>query len=96
MGYGYICGGLGGDYFHSDTDDFNAYGPLNYSPNGNGGFLAGGGTYWMNGIGIISYAHGGNGGIGGGGGACNNDYGVANATGGPGGNGIVIIQYLPA
>lgn len=96
MGYGYICGGTGGDPFHSRTASNTGYGPMNYSPNGTGGFLAGGGLWYMDGSGMSQYAHGGHGGIGGGGGGCNNDAGAAYAAGGHGGNGIVIIQYLPA
>ena len=96
IGHGYICGGIGGDLFYSQTGSTTAYGPMNYSPNGTGGFLAGGGSWFMNGSGIITKAHGGHGGIGGGGGACNNDSSASYATGGNGGNGIVIIQYLPA
>ena len=96
IGHGYICGGIGGDMFYSQTASTTAYGPMNYSPNGTGGFLAGGGTWFMNGSGITQRAHGGHGGIGGGGGCCNNDAGATYATGGNGGNGIVIIQYLPA
>ena len=96
IGHGYICGGIGGDMFYSQTGSPTAYGPMNYSPNGTGGFLAGGGSWFMNGSGITQRAHGGHGGIGGGGGCCNNDAGANYATGGNGGNGIVIIQYLPA
>ena len=50
----------------------------------------------MDGSGAQDYAHGGHGGIGGGGGGCANDYSSGYAIGGNGGNGIVIIQYLPA
>tara|TARA_R110000782_G_scaffold246838_1_gene333523 strand:+ start:286 stop:1110 length:825 start_codon:yes stop_codon:yes gene_type:complete len=96
IGHGYICGGKGGDLFYSQTNASASYGPMNYSPNGTGGFLAGGGTWYMNGSGVVTRCHGGHGGIGGGGGGCNNDYGDPYATGGHGGNGIVIIQYLPA
>ena len=96
IGHGYICGGLGGDVFRSRTNSQSAYGPLNYSPNGSGGFLAGGGTWIMDGNGLQDFCYGGHGGIGGGGGGCANDYSYSYATGGSGGNGIVIIQYLPA
>jgi hypothetical protein len=102
MGHGYICGGLGGDYYRSWTGQYPQYGieMLPYSPNGNGGFLAGGGAMWTAGTlavgGLPNYPHGGNGGIGGGGGGCSNDRGANYASGGSGGNGIVIIQYLPA
>ena len=96
IGHGYICGGKGGDMFYSKTAASATYGPMNYSPNGTGGFLAGGGTWYMDGSGMGQRAHGGHGGIGGGGGGCNNDAGATYATGGNGGNGIVIIQYLPA
>jgi hypothetical protein len=96
IGHGYICGGKGGDMFYSEIASASGYGPMNYSPNGTGGFLAGGGSWYMNGSGVAARCHAGNGGIGGGGGGCNNDYGASYATGGNGGNGIVIIQYLPA
>jgi len=96
IGHGYICGGKGGASFYSKIAATASYGPMNYSPNGTGGFLAGGGSYWMDSAGMSGQAHGGHGGIGGGGGRCNNDAGDAYATGGNGGNGIVIIQYLPA
>jgi len=96
IGHGYICGGKGGDMFYSKTDATASYGPMNYSPNGTGGFLAGGGSWYMDGSGMGPVAYGGHGGIGGGGGCCNNDNGGSYAVGGNGGNGIVIIQYLPA
>ena len=96
MGHGYICGGIGGDVFDSRTNANNNAGADSYPPNGNGGFLAGGGSYQLDGSGVYGYCHGGSGGIGGGGGGCKNLNGGDYAAGGFGGNGIVIIQYLPA
>jgi hypothetical protein len=95
MGYGYICGGIGGRSMYSFSGA-NSYGNNNTPPDGTGGFLAGGGSYWMDSTGIAGQAYGGHGGIGGGGGRCNNDFSDGYSTGGRGGNGIVIIQYLPA
>jgi len=98
MGHGYICGGLGGRAFSSNTNYITAYrnAPMNYSPDGNGGFLAGGGQHQILESGISGMCIGGNGGIGGGGGGCNNTDQGNRIVGGAGGNGIVIIQYLPA
>lgn len=96
MGYGYICGGIGGDSLYTYTTDSQAYGPTTHSPNGNGGFLAGGGLVYMSISGSNGFAHGGHGGIGGGGGGCRNERDSYYSIGGSGGNGIVIIQYLPA
>jgi len=80
-GYGYLAGGLGGKYIGYGSGDSN------------GGFLSGGGTtHWS----ANAEVSGGSGGIGGGGGACKNDFSGNFANGGQGGNGIVIIQYLPA
>ena len=96
MGHGYICGGLGGDLLQTTTTSNTNSGATQYSPNGNGGFLAGGGVAQITGAGINSAVHGGHGGIGGGGGGASNGYAQSRASGGYGGNGIVIIQYLPA
>jgi len=98
MGYGYICGGLGGRAFNSKTNNVSNYrnAPMSYGPDGNGGFLAGGGQFQIISGGIQGRCIGGKGGTGGGGGGCVNQYSNANTNGGDGGNGIVIIQYLPA
>jgi hypothetical protein len=96
MGHGYICGGIGGDTLETYTTNSQYYGPTTHSPNGNGGFLAGGGTVHMRISGSSARLHGGHGGIGGGGGGGRNEYSSNTSYGGSGGNGIVIIQYLPA
>jgi hypothetical protein len=99
MGYGYICGGNGGKAYiartatiYTNAREYAA--PQNAS---NGGFLAGGGQFEMSNNGNEASCTGGKGGIGGGGGGCWNLANVAALnTSGDGGNGIVIIQYLPA
>ena len=95
MGHGYICGGLGGDLFTTRSNS-NSIAQENYSPAGNGGFLAGGGSAQIVSSGLNGYMHGGHGGIGAGGGGCANAFSDNVAIGGDGGNGLVIIQYLPA
>jgi hypothetical protein len=50
----------------------------------------------MRNSGSLGFCHAGGGGIGGGGAGCRNGASSAYATGGRGGDGIVIIQYLPA
>ena len=94
MGYGYICGGRGGDSYNVQTSASTS-GTSPTSPS-NGGFLAGGGMLGIAQSGNQPNIHGGAGGIGGGGGACWNNYSLNSTAGGQGGNGIVIIQYLPA
>ena len=59
-----------------------------------GGFLAGGGATSQL---VSAYAFGGNGGIGGGGGGAGGNSNANGATfGGDGGDGLVLIQYLPS
>ena len=94
MGYGYICGGRGGDSYNVYTPSTTS-GTSPTSPP-NGGFLAGGGMLGLKGSGNNGDIHGGAGGIGGGGGAAWNNFSQNAVVGGQGGNGIVIIQYLPA
>ena len=96
IGHGYIFGGRGGMAFLSQTDASSSYGVFNYSPTGRGEFLAGGGKYLTAGSGVNHWATGGDAGIGGGGGGCINAASAGYAHGGNGGDGIVIIQYLPA
>tara|TARA_R110002072_G_scaffold302512_1_gene486037 strand:- start:972 stop:1817 length:846 start_codon:yes stop_codon:yes gene_type:complete len=102
MGYGYICGGIGGKAWVNGTGtvytNYASYGVITYPPDGNGGFLAGGGQYECQANGVQAHAYGGKGGIGGGGGGCFNNSGGQHlySSSGDGGNGIVIIQYLPA
>jgi hypothetical protein len=96
MGHGHICGGKGGDAFYSFSASQASYANPSFPSNGNGGFLAGGGAYTMRNSGSLGFCHAGGGGIGGGGAGCRNGASSAYATGGRGGDGIVIIQYLPA
>ncbi len=63
----------------------------------NGGPLAGGGSASQSssGTGLITSTTGGHGGIGGGGGGSRNPDSNTNARSGRGGEGIVVIQYIP-
>ena len=70
MGYGYICGGRGGNSYSTKTAT-SSPGTLPSSAR-NGGFLAGGGSLLFLGSGMSENIHGGHGGNGGGGGACYN------------------------
>jgi hypothetical protein len=96
IGHGYICGGKGGRKTENKTSSSSNYGVNNIGPDANGSFLAGGGVYDTGSSGLTYTCRAGSGGIGGGGAGCVNDAGGGYATGGDGGNGIVIIQYLPA
>jgi hypothetical protein len=96
MGYGYICGEAGGRYLENETAIDDAYGVHNIDSATQGGFLAGGGSYMANGAGLEYTIYGGNGGIGGGGGQSMNKRSAFLSRAGNGGNGIVIIQYLPS
>ena len=96
MGYGYICGESGGQYLENETVYDDDYGVHNIDSATQGGFLAGGGSYMANGAGLEYTIYGGNGGIGGGGGQSMNKRAALYSRAGNGGNGIVIIQYLPA
>jgi hypothetical protein len=96
IGHGYICGGKGGRRNYNKTNSYSAYGVHTVGSDAHGGFLSGGGLYHTDSSGLNSYCNAGHGGIGGGGSGCVNDYNSAYAYGGNGGNGIVIIQYLPA
>ena len=88
MGYGYIVGGKGGKTYNNEYAGRQGVGE-------NGGFLAGGGSLFAGSGSYDMFA--GDGGVGGGGGFCYKHGGTANkAYGGTGGDGIVIIQYLPA
>tara|TARA_Y100000817_G_scaffold270105_1_gene228006 strand:+ start:2224 stop:2991 length:768 start_codon:yes stop_codon:yes gene_type:complete len=85
-GFGHICGERGGyspGYFTGTSNGPTAE---------HGGFLSGGqGVY---GGFNMSYLYGGNGGIGGGGGGAQSQ-GSGYSRGGMGGDGMVLIQYLP-
>jgi len=96
MGYGYICGESGGQYLENETVYDDDYGVHNIDSAIQGGFLGGGGSYMANGAGLEYTIYGGNGGIGGGGGQSMNKRAALYSRAGNGGNGIVIIQYLPA
>ena len=85
MGYGYIVGGQGGKTFTGEGATIFGM---------HGGFLAGGGSAW--GGGSSRRTWGGDGGVGGGGGMGYKTSNLNLAYGGTGGDGIVIIQYLPA
>jgi len=93
-GYGYIYGGHTTQQYVTTTNNAISYGIWTY--NFAGEFLAGGGSTLIDGSGSSQYVFGGRGGVGGGGGGCRNWYGTNKSTGGDGGVGIVIIQYLPA
>ena len=86
MGYGYIVGGQGGKTCMNDLSKTG--------DSQNGGFLAGGGSMFGGGAAYQSW--GGDGGVGGGGGMGYKTSNFQVAYGGTGGDGIVIIQYLPA
>ena len=85
MGYGYIVGGQGGKTSIGEGSTLVGM---------NGGFLAGGGSMW--GGSSSRRTWGGDGGVGGGGGMGYKTTNFSFAYGGTGGDGIVIIQYLPA
>lgn len=86
-GYGYIVGGRFGG-----ANNYNWYAGNGMQPS-NGDDLCGGGyTFGTTGN---QPARGGNGGLGGGGGGARNNAYVQNAYGGNGGDGIILIQYLP-
>jgi hypothetical protein len=85
MGYGYIVGGQGGKTFIGEGSTLVGM---------NGGFLAGGGSMWGGHSALRTW--GGDGGVGGGGGMGYKTTNTSLAYGGTGGDGIVIIQYLPA
>jgi len=93
MGHGFICGGKGGKRTEVESD---STGVQSIGPDADGGFLAGGGMFYVDGTNTNYETAAGNGGIGGGGAGCLNDANAYRANGGYGGNGIVIIQYLPA
>jgi len=86
-GFGQIVGGNAGAY---------QYAVGNQSGGGhvNAGDLSGGGN--VNSSGTGTYHVGGNGGIGGGGGGVASYNGAAYAIAGAGGDGLVLIQYLPS
>tara|TARA_R110002072_G_scaffold100116_1_gene220429 strand:- start:237 stop:1037 length:801 start_codon:yes stop_codon:yes gene_type:complete len=85
-GYGIICGG-------SSVSLTHYYGSTGYDPVATGADLCGGGgvEYAAN---RGEYMFAGAGGIGGGGGGCRNTQ-AGSAIGGRGGDGIILIQYLP-
>mgnify|MGYP003121979900 CR=1 FL=1 len=89
-GFGQITGGNAGSFHHSSgsvgSGTFNA---------ANGGALSGGGTYQQTNS-NSNYVAGGNGGVGAGGGGCANSASAAQAWAGKGGDGLVLIQYLPS
>ena len=88
MGYGYIVGGKGGKTFSGEVNGIGTAVGMN------GEFLAGGGSIMAGSGNVNSWA--GDGGIGGGGGMNYKTSNANRAYGGTGGDGIVIIQYLPA
>lgn len=96
MGYGYICGESGGKLCENETVYDDDYGVHNINSATTGGFLSGGGSFIANGQGLEYVVYGGDGGIGGGGGGTLNVRSSTYSRAGNGGNGIVIIQYLPA
>jgi hypothetical protein len=89
-GFGIICGGSMAPttpdvYLHSGTITYTPY------PTGD---LCGGGAIQTSSQ-PYYYMFGGDGGIGGGGGGAKNAGGAGYTTGGRGGDGIILIQYLP-
>ena len=88
MGHGHIVGGKGGKTFMADGNGGGTVVGMN------GEFLAGGGSIMAGGNNNAGWA--GDGGVGGGGGMSYKSAYTNKAYGGTGGDGIVIIQYLPA
>ena len=89
-GFGIICGGsmaptTSNVYLHSGT--------ITHAPYPTGDLCGGGGVQTSNQA--HYYMFGGDGGIGGGGGGAKNAAGAQFTTGGRGGDGIILIQYLP-
>ena len=93
MGYGVICGGAGGIFIYQSSSSPSQPAPGNGQ---NGGFLSGGGAIRAEGSGAARTIFGGEAGVGGGGGGAMNTQSNSYSRGGRGGDGIVIIQYLPA
>jgi len=87
-GFGIICGGS----MAPTTQNLYAYGLDVYTPVQTGD-LCGGGAIEHNTT--SQYVFGGDGGIGGGAGGAYNAAGAQFTTGGRGGDGIILIQYLP-
>ena len=87
-GFGHICGGIAGRLSGGYLN------PSSMQGTSGGGDLCGGGQVYINNNSLIQY--GGDAGIGGGGGGIRVSALVNYAGGGNGGDGIVIIQYLPS
>ena len=90
--FGKISGSRGSDgvYFNSNSQYRPANTPVDAGP------LAGGGVSRMDKATQYGRTLGGSATIGGGGGSCDNSGGASYGVSGRGGEGIVIIQYLPA
>ena len=89
-GYGQICGGTHAGRFqtrHAQTGEYDG------TTTQDGEDLCGGGWIYFNQTARLCM--GGNGGIGGGGGGCAVTQNANYAWGGSGGDGIILIQYLP-
>ena len=86
-GFGYITGGNAGAYISLEMYDDGMVGPQD------AGSLSGGGA--LNSTANSNFLAAGNGGIGGGGGGCRNSNNDGYALSGKGGDGLVLIQYLP-
>jgi len=87
-GYGIICGG---SEMSNNLDNNNNGMPSQCFPAGD---LCGGGSYIYSNQGVIA-TYGGMGGVGGGGGSCRNINNGNYSRAGSGGDGIILIQYLP-
>ena len=87
-GFGNITGGNAGAYISLEFTDDGMVGPQN------AGSLSGGGCLNATAVGNTVFA--GNGGVGGGGGGCRNTNSHNYAYAGKGGDGLVLIQYLPS
>ena len=88
-GFGQITGGTQGTYIYQASGGVAIPGNANAS-----GALSGGGA--ANVAGTAMYISAGDAYVGGGGGGCNNGSGAGYAFGGCGGDGLVLIQYLPS
>ena len=93
-GFGYICGGS--DIQSGNTGDAQQGSVTTFTDRvfpSTAGDLCGGGSIVGSNANLTIY--GGDGGIGGGGGFCTNAAAYGRAVGGRGGDGIILIQYLP-
>ena len=93
-GYGHLVGGLARKWCRiPNWSHLQTYNPTSQDA----GLFCGGGSVYVGGNSTsYNWVKGGQGGLGGGGGGVRNQGDSASAYGGDGGNGVVIIQYLPA